>query len=148
MHGLEGMAAGAGFGEVAESGEETGAEEEKDDREIPEDGEEIEAVAGAGVGDGLLVFFGREVVGGRGVLCGGVGTDWESVWFDEARCICYGNGLLGERVSSGDPLRARANDKQDKPEEAGPEADGCEGAHGKSIAVGWRSKAMAGMICR
>jgi len=61
--GLERMVAGAGFGEVAESGEETGAEEEKKDGEIPEDREEIEPVAGARVGDGLLVFLGREMVG-------------------------------------------------------------------------------------
>ena len=65
------MAAGAGFGEAAQFREEAEAKKNEDDREVPEDGKKIEAVAGARVGDGLLVFFGREMVVGGRVLSGG-----------------------------------------------------------------------------
>src|ERR1700686_1030495 len=57
--GLEGMAAGAGFREVAEFGDESRAKKQEDDREVPKDREKIEAVAGARIGHGFLVFFGR-----------------------------------------------------------------------------------------
>lgn len=69
--GLKGMATRARFGEIAEFGKETGVEKEEEDREIPEDGKKIEAVAGAGIRDGLLVFLWREVIGGSGILDGG-----------------------------------------------------------------------------
>jgi len=45
-------------------GDEAGAKKKQEDREAPEDGEKIEAVASAGVGDSFLVFLGREVVDG------------------------------------------------------------------------------------
>jgi hypothetical protein len=63
-HGLERTAACAGFREAAELGDEAGAKKKQEDREAPEDGEKIEAVAGAGVGDGFLVFLGRKVISG------------------------------------------------------------------------------------
>jgi len=69
-HGLEGMAGGVGLREVAEFGDEARAKKKEDDREVPEDGEKIETVAGARVGYGFLVFLGREVIGGGGILRG------------------------------------------------------------------------------
>src|SRR5258705_11870536 len=72
-HGLERTAACAGFREAAELGDEAGAKKKQEDGEAPEDREKIEAVAGAGVGDGFLVFLGRGGVGGGWILVGGSG---------------------------------------------------------------------------
>ena len=70
------MVAGTGFRKAAEFGDETGAQKKQDDGEVPEDGKKIQAVAGAGVGYGLLVFLGSEVVAGGGILggCSGGGS--------------------------------------------------------------------------
>lgn len=98
--GLKGMAARAGFGEMAEFGKETGVEKEEEDREIPEDGKKIEAVAGAGIRDGLLVFLWREVVGGGGILRRG-----SRGWSGD---ILSGNGLQSDGMGA---RRGRSEDE-------------------------------------
>jgi hypothetical protein len=78
------------LGKILEFGEETRAEKAEEDRKIPEDGKKIEAVAGAGVGDSLLVFLGREVVSGGGGIpgwsSGGSGGFLGSCWRGLERC--------------------------------------------------------------
>jgi hypothetical protein len=135
-YGLERAAASAGFREIAEFGDKTEAKKKQDDREVPEDGEKIEAVAGVGVGYGFLVFLGREVVGGGGILCGSSGGGSGSFLRS-----CRG-GLERSRagvVSGG----SEGDDEQCKPEQAGHEARGREEVHGKSIAVGRYARARA-----
>ena len=139
--GLEGMATGAGFREVAELGDETRAEKKEDDREVPEDRKKIKPVAGAGVSYGLLVFLGREVVGGGGILSGSRGGG-------SGRFLrSCGRGLERSRVGviSG---RSERDAEQRKPEQVGDEARGRWAAHGKSIAVSGYARARAGVICR
>ena len=46
------------LGEVAEPGEKSGAQEHEKNHQVPQDGNEIEAIAGAGIGHGFFVFFG------------------------------------------------------------------------------------------
>jgi hypothetical protein len=109
------MAAGAGFCKVAEFGDEAGAEKKQDDREVPQDGEKIEAVSGARVGDGFLVFFGREVVGGGGVLggCNGGGLG------DILRSWRSGLERNSMAAWSG---RGERDDEECEPEQVEPEA--------------------------
>jgi hypothetical protein len=134
-HGLERMAACAGFREAAELGDEAGAKKEQEDREAPEDGEKIEAVAGARVGDGFLVFLGREVVGGGGIL-GGCGGRRSGGILNRRR-----RNQRRRRVST---IGGRTNWNREKQEEkAGLQASGRGGAHEESIKVGWYTRARA-----
>jgi hypothetical protein len=132
-HGLEGTVAGAGFSEVAELGDEAGAEEKQDDGEVPEHGEKIEAVAGAGVGDGFLVFLRREVVGGGGIL-GGCGRGGSGNLLSRRR-----RDLGRNRVST---IGARTKrNRENQQEKTGRGAEGREEAHGKSITADRHTRA-------
>ena len=130
-YGLERMVAGAGFRKAAELGDETGAKKKQDDGEVPEDRKKIEAVAGARVGNGFLIFFGREVVGGGGSLSGRAG----------GRCGS-GSGLESNRIRAGSP-GYEEEQEQGRPEQAEPGARGRGEVHGKSIAGGLYSRASA-----
>ena len=102
---MEEMAGGAGFREVAEFGNEAGAKKKEDDREVPEDKEKVEAVAGARVGNGFLVFLGREVVGGGGGILSGSSGGRSGCFLGSCR-----HGL--ERSGGGVVSRYRERDEE------------------------------------